>query len=918
MPNLVATYAPTTLTPEEEAALLAQLEAEAAAVPPPADGYTGGGTYNPYADPAYVPPPAEVAPAPAPVVYEAAPASPSMAGPAPAEPVSPAYSDPNIVTTTYPAATTEGTRNPDYPADVRAVDGSYDTAIAPPPGTPTPYLPADPSLVDTRSLTERVAQETPFRGVEQAPYVAPPAPFRGIEQAPYVPPPPPPTFRPFDDGLSPAANMNRLALERKRNQSTQPETFRGIEQAHGGTLGPPTPTLDFLLPLRRFVDEGGDVEPARRMIATYLGLDPDDPNLDYANQISRNLYDLGGDVAADLLRAAGGLAQREGRGAQLLLGDPLLRAGEVKDWLWHAAEDVFGPHGMGLRQIQSTANPWGTALAENVRDPLGDAKDDLTAGGREWWQDHPGVWFDKTFWDADAAYRKADAAARQVAGEAGATRRTTLDAGRETATNLANAVGGLVDRIPTPDTAAVQDALASGRALQGRAAGAALANRLDPGALADLARAGLQGLRTMDLPSLEMPTSGTPADTPIPTPSRPDVSGLLTGAQDTANAAAQRARGALLVGMLRDDPRAQAVLSVLQAAQGIDLPDTPDPGAVMGNIPDVSALPAFLQEAVQRAGIGGETPRSAFLPGAEGRSASRRPPQGGFDVPDIPDPGSVDLPDLRQTAENSIKFLQGNVADPIAARLAGGGRGGQELTTETPATVPLPGPAIEDASSPRAATLRGMTSAEIEAEFRKNMDGIIWDTSDGVPIAYGPGGRRYGTPLGFIDPATQAFTGAGTDMSLEDFWAQVRAAGGGTAAPTEAAPVSDAATSSPVSSTGVTLEDASVPAPAETDTGSARSSDRGSYDRPYNRRYDNYDSGDDFNRGYQREFAARPSKRRRRGKRSIVGGGFGGDMGGFWDGFPFNRPPSDIRNLVLAAIQESLANGGRDRRGVTR
>ncbi len=190
MPNLVSTYT-TPLTPEEEYLLSLEAVAAEPVPPPPADGYNGGGTYNPYADPAYVPPPpVETAPAPAPVVTEnygtpqagggdpfaayqpppeqrtdidSTPASPYMTDtpvvPLPGPPVSP---NTDIYQLGQPTAWTGGPGVASRVNDNRA---------------PTPYQPADASLTDTRSLNERVAQETPFRGIQQAPYVPPPQPW---------------------------------------------------------------------------------------------------------------------------------------------------------------------------------------------------------------------------------------------------------------------------------------------------------------------------------------------------------------------------------------------------------------------------------------------------------------------------------------------------------------------------------------------------------------------------------------------------------------------------------------------------------------------------------------------------------------------------------------------------------------------
>nr|MBA3584386.1 hypothetical protein [Gemmatimonadota bacterium] len=113
-------------------------------------------------------------------------------------------------------------------------------------------------------------------------------------------------------------------------------------------------------------------------LARVIGLDPDDPNTDMANQLARNLYDFTGDRLGE---SAKGWAEMAGfapeylrRMAQPLrsvaarfpASDLLSAAGES----WGTVEDIVGPHGVGLRQAQSTFDAPGAALAENVRDPL--------------------------------------------------------------------------------------------------------------------------------------------------------------------------------------------------------------------------------------------------------------------------------------------------------------------------------------------------------------------------------------------------------------------------------------------------------------------------------------------------------------------------------------------------------------------
>ncbi len=97
-----------------------------------------------------------------------------------------------------------------------------------------------------------------------------------------------------------------------------------------------------------------------------------------------------------------------------------------------------------------------------------------------------------------------------------------------------------------------------------------------------------------------------------------------------------------------------------------------------------------------------------------------------------------------------------------------------------------------------------------------------------------------------------------------------------------------------------------------------RSSSRG--------RFDDFDRGFDSDREFtaddfmeeaggnrrKAEFMARVANKRRRRR-----GGDQMETSGFWPGVPFQRPPSPIREHVLAAIAESRAAGastGRPRR----
>lgn len=153
-----------------------------------------------------------------------------------------------------------------------------------------------------------------------------------------------------------------------------------------------------------------NTENNRDALAGLLGLDVNDPETDYANQIARNVYDFGGDVLGGAANRTpdilGGLKDGFFYGARNLvqplisgtgigtealgyLVEPLRdfpqRTATALTDIWHATEDTAGPHGQGVRQAQSTFDPVGGYAMENVDainaalDALGGEKDQFTA-----------------------------------------------------------------------------------------------------------------------------------------------------------------------------------------------------------------------------------------------------------------------------------------------------------------------------------------------------------------------------------------------------------------------------------------------------------------------------------------------------------------------------------------------------------
>lgn len=192
-----------------------------------------------------------------------------------------------------------------------------------------------------------------------------------------------------------------------------------------------------------------------------------------------------------------------------------------------------------------------------------------------------------------------------------------------------------------------------------------------------------------------------------------------------------------------------------------------------------------------------------------------------------------------------------------------------------------------------------------------------------------------GMYLGYFDEAGNVVP-VGGDVSSERFIELVKAnaaeapAGWGGSAAAADVPTPDDETATPAT----TLDAVAIPAPDQGSSGRGSSYNRGSSRTSGSGSYRSSGGGggsyrssgrgnggfadddgeaftaDDFMeaaKGDRRkaERMARMANKRRRNKSG------GGMMGGFWDGFPFNRPPSPIREHVLTALQESRAAGSR-------
>lgn len=332
------------LTPEEEAALAAE---QAAAAPPPQTTM-----YQPSS-----PPPAEpvAAPAAAPVdqttMYQPS-APPPAAEPAPA---------PGAGSATEP----QGGNDAVYMAAPPSLT-SWNRVD--PAATSPAYQPAEPpaSTLSPSSQDMAVADSLFHLGLNSAGSPA---------------------------GSAPAPES---ATKTTRDLSAQPAPLpkpgvaSGLSSLYAGEVAPVKTTAD------PNANTGGG-ESITDMLGRSFGLNPQDREQDMYNQMWSNVSTRGGDVLGRATRAGGELAGRflmdqlnfqKDRAGELFGSGGGLLADQVRfqadmanrlvrsaDDVWRAAEDVVGPAGNTLRQIQSTTNPLGQALAENVVDPLGAAKD---------------------------------------------------------------------------------------------------------------------------------------------------------------------------------------------------------------------------------------------------------------------------------------------------------------------------------------------------------------------------------------------------------------------------------------------------------------------------------------------------------------------------------------------------------------
>lgn len=353
------------------------------------------------------------------------------------------------------------------------------------------------------------------------------------------------------------------------------------------------------------------------------------------------------------------------------------------------------------------------------------------------------------------------------------------------------------------------------------------------------------------------------------------------------------------------------------------------------------------------AGIG---VRSA-LRGTTAPTRTSGPGTGGSEIPvDVAPPVSTTAPaaSTAARADRGLRPSKRGLAAGAAAAVGAGAVGSRLLEdrgnapsgaiTPEPSAAPAPlEPGIYSPSTnPR--TPDEWTGATTRAlELLKGYSPQEWGAGTkrtaveigGVPQKLIESTTVPGLYVGYVD-VNGNIVPVGNEVSPEAFQELVIAnaaeaePGWGDAAPV---PAPDGASATPATTTGTTditpgatLADVSVPAPSGTGGGSSRSSGGGSY-RPSGGGYSRDDDGargfgGGFGRGYEDEFTAddfmeqaggnrrkaefmaKAANRRRRRR--------GGDMqqgGGMWPGFPFDRPPSPIRDLVLSAIAESQAEG---------
>lgn len=482
----------------------------------------------------------------------------------------------------------------------------------------------------------------------------------------------------------------------------------------------------------------GEVEPSQDegagyggsvgdMVARSFGLNPDDPKDNLYQQFVNSMYRQGGDVLGHSIRGAGDILGGTAKIGANVLGmtlrneqrrwlDPLLNIDDTGSGLWNAAEAIIGPHGTGLRQVQSTFDPLGTGIAERVTDPLGAAKDAVGAAK------------DDFFNFAGATKDAAVSGAQRTADQAATTTADVTNGRRSLGDALLDAMNyplpslGLPTPQPrdidlsdpewswllTPGAVAREAGLELGQ--EGRrlvdeakmrgdqvARGSNLRARLANAPTLDDA---MTAVRSIDLPSVRLPESlgaYVPGD---PGQSRVDPA-LMQQARDAANAAKAWAVGLDLPDVTLPTPGGErytprlpdgVIQGITDRLPDVNLPDInlpggaePMRGVVGGGIaPNVGNGGAPLT--IRRTGPEGIDPNALYMPLPPEPSILDRARSAGSDVvqgitdrlPDVTLPGAtlpnVDLPDISLPGRGTPR--------------GGPGTGGRSAGA-TPATDPL-------------------------------------------------------------------------------------------------------------------------------------------------------------------------------------------------------------------------------------
>lgn len=660
-----------------------------------------------------------------------------------------------------------------------------------------------------------------------------------------------------------------------------------------------------------------------------LGLDPDDPTTDMANQITRNLYDWGGDRLSESARGLGEMAAFAPTYLDTMLGRPIRAIGDLAGpqvggvgedlrEFWETTEDIFGPHGMGIRQAQSTFDPLGEALSETVVDPLRAGLSRLDSPA---WREY-----------------------EELRDKFGAEEATGKDL-----QELINAPFLTIDGEPPPPST-----LGAKAELAGYRWGSRL--RRDPeAAVAEAARIA-EPVAEVVSPEADLEQFATAA-----------LVGIARNPQNPLAPEANRIIGRRLAAYAQgqDQPFYQGPLDagrgLAQAVRGIDIPTPTLPSSRPDvSLPDVD-LPSLSLPSLSLPSVSIPTPQPATgqmaqetaiaaqeIPGRISGSLAALPDLGqptadfaqGLALPSV----SIPTPD----ASGVVDVVRGAVS---GARDAVGRATARPPAQAAPAALPAQPGAYSPSTNPQTPEQwLGATTRSLELmrdyspqDFGARTKRVAVEV-EGVRQKLIESADVPGLYVGYVD-ANGVVVPVGNDVSPDDFVGMViahaaEAPDGWGDAPTaaSAAAVADpdaatkkAANAEKIASGTASSGDTSTARSSGSRSSGSRSSGGGSgtWDddgwsgsRSSGRRSGSWDDADrsDFGRDFtaddflgqaggdrkKAERMARFANKRRRSKRK---GGTQTESSGFWPGFPFQRPPSPIREHVLTAIQESRAAG---------